>query len=193
MAVCDAREWDEKYTKAIQSVAEMDNSSATALAAELRGLRDMFEAKSQYRDVRRRVAETSGPIRSQLRVESGSLGATLYRVIWVLESKDNILLLSNLKGQISVRQLGRALFDQLYQRIVGTSAWEAPSAADFAMADGTAYFVSICTPQGTGQFVVYAPVLDEMGDNQERSEFGKRTNRQASVLRQIQQIALRAP
>jgi hypothetical protein len=189
LSMCSAENWDERFVKPLESIAAADQRAAAAIAKQLRHVRESFEQINDYSEARKLVGQIGGPIRSQVRIEIGSPGTTIYKVIWFLEGEDRQVVVSNLKDKLGVRELSRTQWDHIHGALVGEEAWSVASTADYGMLDGTVYFASISIKEGTGQFVIYAPVLDGEEGLQERASFAQQTKRQTRILQVLMKMA----
>lgn len=187
--VCSTDSWDDSYSAEIHQIAQGDYRTADVLAADLRNLLSVWHKDADHASVRTSVARIEGRIRGQVRVEIGTVAGTQYRVVWIVSTADGTTLVSNLKGSLRSIVLPSETWKSLQAGIIGNHAWALPSAADYAVNDGTLFCVSVCVPEGTGQYVIYAPTLGPPTGGSEREDFARRTVLQDRLLTQIMQVA----
>jgi len=186
IAQCPPREIDDSYATAIRGmrVASEDGRPVTGDIAQMVALWREYPA---FNRVRVRAQELGAAPTAQLRVEIGSPSANDYRVFWIIVVGKHVHGLSLEDGSVTDRSLSPAWWEKLEAWMRTNRVWQLASDGDFDMHDGTAYFVSLCLPDGAGQHVLYAPVLGTLTQSEARRSFAQRTRIQDELLRRALQ------
>jgi len=177
------RLWDDAYREVIRALSSDATQQVKDGAEVIQGSMWGWAHSSDYNRVREVVGGLESPIDASVRLEIGSQANGEYSFVWLVREAGRTVVYSNLNGRIRVAELA----DEEWQRISGIledlKAWNMATTGDFAVFDGTAYFVSILLSEGSGQFVVYAPVLDDRQLGSARRQFATRTSGQTTVIR----------
>jgi len=175
--------WDDGYAAALREIGS-SGGSGHQVAQELGLLLSAWKGLSSYTDIREE-AERLEPWTSQLRLEIGSPSGQNYQSLWIIASEDTVWGLQVLDGIVREFALSLDQWESLEAWIRSNRAWHFPSDGDFAMDDGTAYFLSLDVLDQSGQFIVYAPVLGTLTKSEERAAFAERTRMQDRLVIQI--------
>ncbi len=152
---CEA--WDDGYTQAISGMTKQmvgDSDAAARLFVNPLAAMRPSAANESYRRTREVASSAFAGASEAVRVEMGGEGD--YRCVWLARTKGTVKVLIARRGRESLGEVPSARWARLRERI--EKEWSNKELRSYiapGIADGAAYYVSVCLEGRSAQFALY--------------------------------------
>ena len=156
--------YDAAIDQAVRALGCAKQEEEAELRRELVGSQKPWPDRESYAKVRELVEELP-EARRQFRLEIGNVNVGVYHVVWIVETNEEIVALSNVfSGRESAREVQRVrVAPSDWQKLLGLLTEHKEGVAgcrsDLSVNDGSSYFGTISLDGSTQQFAVYGYVV----------------------------------